>query len=206
MLSAYWKPAPRTTVGFAWRSEYGPKITGRLAYANVDPDRQLDSDVRLDVMFPQNMMAGINHTLENGHWISVDLVWAESSEFDIQSAVVGTNGGLSKSSPELNDTWALSAGWGMPLDTRWSIGLGLLYLHEPVDDYSRSAVLRLDSMWGLGGSAQYEYENGRVIGANISWIDTGEAPVSTRDLPIVGVIEGASSSHSAILLEVFLRW
>ena len=107
---------------------------------------------------------------------------------------------------QLNDTWILSAGWGMPIDARWSAGLGVLYVHDPIDDEDRSVLLRLDSLWGVGASIEYKRDNGMTFGANLSWLFTGDAPVETKNLPVVGVIDGEFTDRTNMLLEMYASW
>jgi hypothetical protein len=102
--------------------------------------------------------------------------------------------------------WIARVGWGMDINARWSAGLGFLYVDDPVDEGGRNVLLRLDSLWGLGTSLEYRHDNGTLLGANITWLDTGDAPVTTPVLPIVGAIEGEFTDRTNLLFEFYVSW
>lgn len=206
ILSAHWTPTERTRVGLSWRSEYEPNMQDTPDYTNVDPDRQSEGDLELNVTLPQSVLAGISHHFENGHWLSLDLLWIEASEFNIETAVVDEGGGITVNPYDLEDTWVASLGWGMDINSRWSTGLGLIYVDDPVDEDNRNVLLRLDSLWGIGASLEHRLDNGMVLGGNLSWLDTGDAPVATPVLPIVGAIQGEFTDRTNLLFELYISW
>ncbi len=206
ILSAHWAPTERTRLGISWRSEYEPNMKDTPDYRNVDPDRQSDGDLELEVTLPQSVLAGISHRFNNSHWLSLDLLWIEASAFNIETAGVDEGGGITVNPYNLDDTWIASLGWGMDLGPRWSTGLGLLYVDDPVDDDNRNVLLRMDSLWGIGASLEYERDDGMVFGGNVTWLDTGDAPVTTPALPIIGAIEGEFTDRTNLLFEVYVSW
>ncbi len=206
ILSAHWAPTARTRFGLSWRSEYEPNMEDTPDYSNVDPDRQSPGDLELNVTFPQSVLGGVYHEFANSHWLSLDVLWIEASEFNIETAVVEEDGGITVNPYNLEDTWVATLGWGMDLDPRWSVGLGLIYVDDPVDEDNRNVLLRVDSLWGLGASVEYTRDSGMAIGANLSWLDTGDAPVSTPVLPIIGAIEGEFTDRTNLLMEVYVSW
>lgn len=206
ILSAHWEASDATRFGLSWRSQYKPNMQDSPDYSGVDPDRQSDTDLELEVTMPQSVVAGVYHSLSNQHWLSLDLMWVEASEFNIESAVVDEDGGFTINPYQLNDTWVVSAGWGMPLSSQWSVGLGALYVHDPMDDDNRSVLLRADSLWGLGASIEQQRDNGMVIGANLSYLFSGDSPVETPQLPIVGVIDGEYTDRTNLLFELYVSW
>ncbi len=206
ILSTHWTPDDNTRFGLSWRSEYKPDMKDSPDYSGVDPDRQSQSDLELEITLPQSVLAGVYHSLPNNHWISLDVLWIEASEFNIESAVVDEDGSFTINPYQLNDTWVVSAGWGMPVSASWSFGLGVLYVHDPIDDDNRSVLLRADSLWGVGASIEHKRDDGMVIGANLSYLDTGDAPVTTPQLPIVGVIDGEYTDRTNLLFELYINW
>ena len=206
ILSSHWTFSENTRLGLSWRSEYKPKMKDSPDYSGVDPDRQSESDLELEITMPQSVLAGIYHSLPNDQWLSFDVLWIETSEFNIESAVVDEDGSFSINPYQLNDTWVLSAGWGMPLNASWSVGLGALYVHDPLDDDNRSVLLRADSLWGIGASIEHKRDDGMVIGANLSYLDTGDAPVETPQLPVVGVLDGQYTDRTNLLFEFYVAW
>ncbi len=206
ILSAHWAPNGRTRLGLSWRSEYEPNMEDTPEYRNVDPGRQSEGDLELNVTLPQSVLGGISHRFDNSHWLSLDLLWIEASKFNIESAVVDEGGRITVNPYNLDDTWVASLGWGMGLNARWSVGLGVLYVDDPVDEDNRNILLRLDSLWGLGASLEYRRDSGMTVGANMTWMDAGDAPVSTPLLPIIGAIEGEFTDRTNLLFEVYVSW
>ena len=205
ILAAHWS-GERTRFGISYRSEYEPNMKDTPDYSGVDPDREQSEDIELEVTIPQSVLAGVYRDFDNGHWLSFDVLWIEASEFNIDSGVVDEDGSLLRNPYNLNDTWVFSAGWGMPVNSRWDVAAGAMYLHDPIDDENRSVLLRVDSAWGLGLSADYTRNNGSVISGAVSYLFTGDGGVSTPQLPIIGVINGEYTDRTNLLFELSFTW
>ena len=205
ILAAHWS-GEKTRFGISYRSEYEPNMEDTPDYSGVDPDRESGDDIELDITLPQSVLAGVYRDFDNGHWLSFDVLWVEASEFNIDSGVVDEDGSILRNPYNLNDSWVFSAGWGMPVTPQWDIGVGAMYLHDPIDDENRSVLLRVDSLWGLGLSADYNRRNGSVISGAISYLFTGDGEVSTPALPIIGVIDGEYTDRTNILFELSYSW
>ena len=181
VLAAHWTPSERTRFGILYRSEYEPNMKDSPDYSGVDPDRQSDADTELDITMPQSVLAGVHYDFENGHWASLDVLWIDADQFNIDSGVVEEDGSFTLNPYQLDDVWVVTAGWGMALSPRWDLGLGALYVGDPIDEENRSVLLRVDSLWGLGASLEWHRDNGMTVGANLSYLFTGDSPV---ELPI----------------------
>ena len=84
----------------------------------------------------------------------------------------------------------LASRYAVALDARDIDALGALYVDDPIDEENRSVLLRVDSLWGLGASLEWHRDNGMTVGANLSYLFTGDSPVETPDLPVLGVVSG----------------
>ena len=206
VLGVIWQPTQRTRFGLSYRSEYSPTMEDKPKYSGVPPENTSSDKLQLEITMPQSLLAGVHHEFGNGHWASLDLLWIDADQFNIESAVAEDDGDFTINPYQLDDTWVATIGWGMPFRDRWEFGLGAIYLDDPIDDANRSIFLRADSLWGLGASIERRRDNGMVIGANVSTLFTGDAPVETPDLPVVGVIEGKFSDRTNLLFEVFVSW
>jgi long-chain fatty acid transport protein len=205
ILAAHWS-GRKTRFGISYRSEYEPNMSDSPDYSGVDPDREQSEDIELDITLPQSVLAGVYRDFDNGHWLSFDVLWVEASKFNIDSGVVDEEGGFIRNPYNLNDSWVFSAGWGMPLTSQWDVGVGAMYLHDPIDDENRSVLLRIDSLWGLGLSADYNRKNGAVISGAISYLFTGDGDVTSPALPIIGVIDGEYTDRTNLLFELSYSW
>ncbi len=45
-----------------------------------------------------------------------------------------------------------------------------------------------------------------TVGANLSYLFTGDSPVETPDLPILGVVSGEYTDRTNVLFELYLSW
>ena len=206
VVSALWTPSSRTRFGLSYRSEYEPSMEDTPEYSGVDPDRPSDQELELDVTLPQSVLAGVHHSFANDHWLSFDLLWIDTSAFALDSALAEDDGGFAINPYQLNDTWILSAGWGWPVRPRWEAGLGVMYVHDPIDDEDRSVLLRVDSLWGLGATVEHVRPRGMTISAGVSYLFTGDAEVETRQLPVVGVLSGEYVDRTNWLFELSMSW
>ena len=109
ILSTHWAPSASTRFGLSWRSEYKPDMQDSPDYSGVDPERQSDTDLELEITIPQSVVAGVYHSLSNQHWLSLDVLWIEASEFNIESAVVDEDGSFTVNPYQLNDTRSYGA-------------------------------------------------------------------------------------------------
>ena len=55
-------------------------------------------------------------------------------------------------------------------------------------------------------SLERRRDNGGVIGANVSFLDTGDADVETPALPIIGVVTGKYTDRTNVLFELYYSW
>ena len=205
ILSAHWQ-GESTRFGVSYRSQYEPEMEDSPDYTGVDPDRESDADLELDVTFPQSVLAGAYREFDNGQWLSLDVLWVEASEFNIESAVVDDGGEFRKNPYQLNDTWIVAAGWGRPINADWAVGLGAMYVHDPIDDEDRSVLLRMDSLWGLGMTVDYTRRNGSIVTAGVSYLFTGDSEVETPQLPVIGVLTGEYTDRTNVLFELSYSW
>lgn len=205
ILSVHWQ-GNATRFGMSYRSEYEPEMKDSPDYTGVDPDKQNGDDLELEVTLPQSVLAGAYHEFDNGHWLSLDVLWIDASAFNIESAVVDESGEFRTSPYQLNDTWVMTAGWGRPINTRWAFGVGAMYVHDPIDDKNRSVLLRMDSLWGLGMNVDYTRSNGSIVTTGLSYLFTGDSEVETLNLPIVGVLSGEYTDRTNLLFEFSYRW
>lgn len=205
ILSAHWQ-GESTRFGISYRSEYEPEMEDSPDYTGVDPDRESDEDLELDVTFPQSVLAGAYREFDNGQWLSLDVLWVEASEFNIESAVVDDGGEFRKNPYQLNDTWVVAAGWGRPINADWAVGLGAMYVHDPIDDEDRSVLLRMDSLWGLGMTVDYTRRNGSIVTAGVSYLFTGDSEVETPQIPVIGVLTGEYMDRTNVLFELSYSW
>ena len=128
-------------------------------------------------------------------------MWADFSEFLLSEKYInGTSN--ADSSVEYDDIFAFSASYTWPVNDRWMLGVGGLYTADMIEDENRTLALRLDSMWSLGVGFEWQWTDNRTLGASISYIGIGDAPVTSPTIPGLGAITGEYTSRDIIQLSI----
>ncbi len=71
-----------------------------------------------------------------------------------------------------------------------------------VDDDQRTLTLRLDSLWTVGVGVEWQWTPTRSVTANLSYIQLGDAPVTTPSIPGIGSVTGIYTDRGTIFLEL----
>ena len=93
---------------------------------------------------------------------------------------------------------ALSASYSWPVADNWRVGVGSFYVSDMIDDENRTMALRLDSMWSLGVGFEWQWKDNRTVTASLNYLEAGDAPVSTPDIPGIGSVAGAYTNRQTI--------
>jgi long-chain fatty acid transport protein len=199
----------RTRFGAVYRSEIDPDLDGDLNFSNLGPTTEalleaagiLDASTSVTSRSPQALNIGMHHDFLNGHSLAVDIVWIDFSEFQLSEIYIN-DGALIETDPTYEDITAIAVGWNFPVGDRWRVGLGAFITDEMIKDENRTMMLRLDTATSYGFGVEYTSDSGRIYTANLSYLDLGDAPVESPDLPVIGVIEGAYTKRDTIYLQV----
>ena len=62
--------------------------------------------------------------------------------------------------------------------------------------------MAVNSAWSLGVGFEWQWTENRTLGANVSYIGVGDAPVETPEIPLLGAVRGEFTSRDIILLEI----
>lgn len=207
-LSALYEFSDRTRAGISWTSDADADLEGKVKLRQLDPlvedlfkELGLTSiDTKVTNTLPQRVLAGVYHEFESGNYFTLDGMWMSFSDFSTTNLELnGQN--VNISSPEIyDDLWAVTVGYGWPVNSRTTYKLGAMYLSQGVDDDDRTFSIRIDAMWAVGAGVSYELGDQRKVDLNFSLLDTGEAPVDTDGL--LGRVAGESEDHYAALVEL----
>lgn len=198
----------RTRFGAVYRSELDPDLDASLNFSNLSPMTEaaldavglLSASASVSSRSPQSFNLGIHHDFENKHSVSVDLVWIEFSQFQLSEIYIEGNS-LSQTDPTYEDVTGIAIGYTFPISDRVRIGLGAFVTDDMIKDENRTMMLRLDSATSYGVGIEWETKKGRAYTATLNYLDLGDAPVSSPDLPVLGVISGQYSKRDTIYVE-----
>jgi long-chain fatty acid transport protein len=212
-LSALYELSKKTRFGIVYRSEIDPEVEGDPEFDNLDSTRTsmlassniLGKDVKIDLVSPQKVQIGFFHKFENNIDVMADLLWIDFDQFGFKQISLG-DASLQLDRTEYQDIFACTVGIGYPVNDKWALNSGVLYASKGVKDENRSFFLRLDRIIGIGIGTTYTLNQYKRIGINLNYYDLGEAPVETKNLPLVGSLTGEYSKNHAIAIELFYQW
>ena len=208
-LSTLYQQSRRLRWGLTYQSELDPELDADTSYRGLGPNTErvmnalgiIGGDISINSRSPQSVLGGLYYEFENNHAVTADLAWIDFSNFRL-SEFYFNGEALTETEVKYKDIYALAVSYTWPLNDRWMLGVGGFYADDMVDDDQRTMTLRLDSVWSAGIGAEWRWTKDRSVTASLSYIGVGDAPVSTEELPIVGVLEGEFTSRNSWLLRI----
>ena len=212
-LSMMYKISARTRFGAMYRSELDPNLEGNAEFSGLGPVTEaileeaglIGAGIDVSSKQPQSITAGISHDFENDRTITVDAVWVDFSKFTLAEVYVNGDQIISNDQ-EYDDILALSASYSWPVANNWRMGIGGFYVSNMIDDENRTMALHLDSMWSLGVGFQWQWKNNRTVTASFNYLNAGDAPVSTPQIPSIGSVAGAFTKRQTIYFRVAISF
>lgn len=212
-LGLLYELSAKTRMGLTYRSSTDTEFSDTPELSGLSPAREAlldggirDAEIDLESEFPQIVAAGVYHEFGNGYSGTMDVAWIDFSEFGLTEATLG-NMAVETSEAQYDDMWAVSAGYGWPINEDWTMRAGVAYVSSGVEDENRSFTFRLDRIIGVGVGvgAEYRWGSDRVLGFNLTYYDLGDGPVS-QDVPLLGTLSGEYDENYALGLDISLRW
>jgi len=209
-LSALYEFNDTTRFGISYQSELDAELDGKAKFSTRStattgslaiPNKNIDIESRS----PQSILVGAYHEFGNGSAATIDIAWVDFSRFKLSELFFDGNQ-VTENPIDYDDIWALSIGYSMPVNDRWMLGFGALFLDEMTDKYNRSVALRLDSMWVLGAGVEWQWKNNRSLAVNVGYYDMGDGEIVSRNIPAAGTMQGKYTERQMIGIEVSLNW
>lgn len=207
-VSLLYEFSERTRVGLVYRSEISPEMDGTADFSNLGPITEgilgnaglLGAKVEIKSRQPQAITAGIYHEFGDTGALTFDFAWSEFSDFKLSEIYVNGDQ-IVEADPSYDDIFAFTVGYNRPIADRWRAGIGVLYVEQMVEDDDRTLALRLDEIWGVGLGLQWRWKSTRIVDFSLSYIEPGEAPVTSPTLPAIGAVTGRYTERYTILLQ-----
>jgi long-chain fatty acid transport protein len=210
-LGILYELSPMTRFGLSYGSSTSSSFSSSPELSGLTPQREAllpagirSSQFTLESKFPQHVGAGAWHEFADNESATLDLLWVNFNQFGLSSATLGSNS-IEVSNSRYNNIWGATAGMNWPPDAEWALRFGAAYASSGVDSENRSFALRLDRIWGAGVGTEYRWRTNRLVGANLTYYNLGNAPVSAA-IPLLGTLSGEYSTNYAIGLDLTLRW
>lgn len=208
-VSALYEFTDRTRIGMSYRSEIDAELDGTAKFSDLSPTTEavldaaglLNANIDVTSRSPQSIIAGIYHEFADTGALTFDVIWADFSEFTLSEMYINGNQ-LLESNPIYDDIFAFSVGYSRPVSDRLRIGFGALYVDDMIEDENRTITLRLDSTWSVGVGIEWQWTDRRVLSATLNYLEVGEAPVTSPDIPLIGSVTGRYSDRQTIWLQI----
>jgi long-chain fatty acid transport protein len=208
-LSMMYDISARTRFGAVYRSSQEPDLDGNAKFSGLGPVTEaileraglIGAKINVVSEQPQSITMGISHDFDNKHSMTLDVAWADYSEFVL--AEVYVNGDqIVSNEQEYDDVFAFSASYSWPVADNWRLGVGSFFVSDMVGDENRTLAFRADSMWSLGAGFEWQWKDNRTVTASLNYLEIDDAPVSTPEIPGIGQVTGAFTSRQTIYFRV----
>ena len=208
-VSMLYEFTDRTRFGAVYRSELDPDLDADLNWGGLGPNTEafldasgiFDTTASVTSRSPQSANIGIHHDFENSHSFAADIVWIDFSNFQLSEIYFNGNA-IAETEPAYEDITAISLGYNFPISERVRLGVGAFITDEMITDENRTMMLRLDSATSYGIGIEWMTKKGTAITAQLSYLDFGDAPVTSPDLPVIGMISGEYTKRDTFYLQI----
>jgi long-chain fatty acid transport protein len=212
-ISTLYEINDKTRWGVMYQSGSEPTLEGKTKFEGLGPNTEaalegaglIDAKIEVVSKSPQSILAGVYHEFDNNHALTFDAAWVEFSEFQL-SEFYFDGEGIANNEADYEDLFAISIGYSWPVSSRWMLGVSGLYIDEMVKDDERTATLPLDSIWSVAFAAEWQWNDHRQLYASLSYMEPGDAPIATPDLPGIGSANGRYTSREVLLLSLGIKF
>jgi long-chain fatty acid transport protein len=210
MLGAMYQFTDATRVGFTYRSELNPDLTGTPTYYNVGPALRgilasanlLGTEVDVDFTIPAQVQFGCYHDFSERWSMTGDLIWVDMSEFGLTSVQVEADRFSVDS--KFEDNWIMSTGLKYSYGDERAISVGGMYATSASSNRDRTIALPLDRIIG-GGVGYARPIKSYHMHMNLNYFDFGSGDVNTKGGPLTGDFKGSFSRNWGLMLDFQFR-
>lgn len=84
--------------------------------------------------------------------------------------------------------------------------VGAFYVDAMVSDDQRTITLRLDDIWSISIGLEWQWKPNSAINMMLNYVQMGDAPVSTPDIPLIGAVTGAYTDRRTLFLQAGINF
>jgi long-chain fatty acid transport protein len=212
-LSTLYEASDRTRWGLTYNSEIDTTQEGDNDLSGLGPRTEavmqrlglIGVDIEVQSTSPQSVILGLYHEFPNDHAITLDGAWIDFSSFRL-SEFYFDGEAFTESDAAYNDIYALAASYTWPVADRWMLGVGGLVTSQLIDDEDRTMTLRLDAIWSAGVAAEWQWRDDYRLKFSVSYMNFGDAPVTSDPIPGIGSYAGEYVDRDTILLQIGVKY
>jgi long-chain fatty acid transport protein len=208
-LSALWQVTDSARLGLFYASQIDLKYDSDLKIT-PPPGTSLDSiATQVEYTYPQTVRASLTQDLTPELTLLASLAWEQWSEFE--DLLVSTSAGTGALARNWDDTWHYSLGLRWKPEARWTYYTGVAYDTDPTEASDRTTDMPIDEQWRFSGGANYERDNGHIMGVALTYADYGDAAISNGgsrpgSAAEPWTVNGDYSSNRLIFLGLNYSW
>lgn len=212
-VSTLYQQSAQTRWGLTYQSEIDSDQEADNDLSGLGPNTEavmrrlgiFDAKIDVESTSPQSVLAGVYHEFANEHAVTVDVSWINFSNFRL-SEYYFNGQSFAVNDAQYEDVYVVSSSYTWPVSPRWMLGVSGQVTNQMIDDDERTMTLRLDSIWSVGAAAQWQWTDSRRLKASLSYLDLGDAPVTTPGIAGFGSLEGRFKSRNAFMLQIGMTW
>jgi long-chain fatty acid transport protein len=199
-VGALFEVSPQTRFGVTYASEVDLNFKDDLRFKNLadtgirgallKASGILDSDLKINWNFPQQVAVGAYHELTKELALVATVNWQDWSRFglaeisvpDINTTSVNIN---------WNDTYHVGLGAYYRVSEPWLLMVGWAYDTSPISSSKdRSPALPVDRQFRYAAGVQYDWSKDLSVGAAYTLIDAGDCKINKEGTPSTGHLVG----------------
>jgi long-chain fatty acid transport protein len=208
-LGMLYECTPQTRFGIVYRSELAATNEGEPDFSGLSQQRRdlldqagvLNQEISVDTNQPQAFIAGVFHDFSNGWTMTLDALWLDFSEWNIDNVEIGDTT-ITKDSTDYQDIWGCTLGATYDWKPKWTLRGGVLYVSSAVEDEDRTLFTRYDAIWGIGFGIEHQFSKQRRVAVDINYLQFGDGEFAIEDAPVVGNIMGKYDKHYGLALSI----
>ncbi len=185
----------------------GPRLQVLRLLVGALVNVPVGSQVDLKLTMPQQVMASAYHAVNDELALMLNFGWQNWSVFGRPSVVISGNPNQRLSLDQgYNDTFHTAIGLHYRPTESWLLKAGFAYDTSAVSDANRTLAFAVDRQFRYALGAQYAITKNLTLGADLTVIDAGSAPVNQTGGPLQGTVVGSYSPDLLYAVGFNLIW
>jgi len=210
-----------TRVGLTWNSQVNLDFDASAKFSKLAPGLRtlldnrglLNSDIKVGINVPQQLMASIFHQLTPRWAVLGSAGWQDWSKFgQVQIGIEDSTDPRSTSEElDFDDTWHAALGAQYKLNDPWLLNFGIAYDSEFQNSSEVSPLLPVNSAWRFGVGAQHQASETFFWGVTVEYLYGGTLDTDLQDKKPVaaggrGDVEGSYENIGTFIFGLYGSW
>ena len=196
-------------VAMVYRTPFSPDLSGTPRFWDINPvlgeaikskDLHLKG-INVDLNVPQTAQLGYFKEFNNGWSFTLDAVWLDTSEFQIEHISIGEEGISIPAT--FKDNWSFSAGLRYEYQPDRAFVAGASYTTSAARDSDRTLALPLDRVIAVGAGLEFKWKDFEVH-TSVNYADLGDNNIDQDGGLLRGRVKGSFGYYHAVVVDLQL--